>query len=216
MDRLMVLGKSRSGTTITQTILNSHPDIQIFNEQHIYTNVSNIDEVVKRERKLYNKKSLWFGDKQGMMSIDTFKLLLPLNIKHIFIYRDGRDVVSSGIRLGQRGGVNKAWKTPDQRANSKGWAHAFRLWDKIKEMLPPDNWCEIRFEDYLEYPGKNATIIAEFLDIDVDKMITCERSFIKPKKSHRGYHSEWCPDWKNTFHPDAIELLKTLEYVEEV
>ena len=214
MQRILVHGRSRSGTTITQQILNSHPKIQLVNEKHIYTRSSDVDELLKKEKKLYDGKSLFFGDKHGTPPLEQFKIQIPLNIKYIFIYRDGRDSVSSGIRR-KRGDGKIGWRSQNLKVNSKDWADYYYRWQEAKsDIIPPDSWCEIKFEDYVDRPGKNSTIIADFLDMDGKKLIKCEKNFIKEGRAHKGYYTEWVPNWEKEFHPDAIKVLRLLGYID--
>ena len=50
---LLVSGCPRSGTTLINIILNSHPEIAITNEINLFSIINNIDDVLfKREKKI--------------------------------------------------------------------------------------------------------------------------------------------------------------------
>ena len=214
MQRILVHGRSRSGTTITQRILNTHPRIQIFNESKIYARITNIKEMLKMEKKMYNGHSPFFGNKRDVISLEQFKINDQLNIKYICIYRDGRDSVSSGIRRSSGPKDLKPWRSIDPRVNSKDWADYYFRWQQAKDnIIPPGNFCEIKFEDYIHNAGKNATIIAKFLGIKEKKLINLEKKFIKKNNAHIGYYAKWVPNWEKDFHPDAIKVLELLGYI---
>ena len=215
MERIYLHGRSRSGTTITQRILNSHSDIQIFNEKNLYTNTYTIDEILDIEKNHYDGNAKYFGDKRGTPSIEQFNLLSELNIKYIYIYRDGRDSVASAFRINSFSKPGKAaWRSTDPRINSKDWADHYFIWEEAKANIIPDgNWCELRFEDYINAPLKNSTIMSKFLGVDLDEMIKLEKRFIKSRETHKGHFTQWVPDWEETFHQEAIEVLKKLEYL---
>lgn len=212
MNRVLIHGRSRSGTTITRKILSCHSDIQIFEEKRIYEH--NINQILDIEKRLYESKTNYFGDKTGTFRLDQFELLQPLNIKFIFIYRDGRDVVSSSFRAAKKVGSfneRKIWRSSNIYKNSYNWARLVERGLKAYEKYKPH--LKIRFEDYFEYPEKNATLISDFLKIDKDELIKCEHKMFKSKKSHIGDYNDWIPMWHKEFHPKAIKKLKELKYI---
>ena len=200
MKKFNINGRSRSGTTITHRILNSHPDIQCLNANNL-----------QFKDEYYDGKSKWFGFKSGTPLLEN----VNVSFKYIHIVRDGRDSVSSGIRRTKSLGYHKSpWRSPDPTINSEDWAEHYFRWERIKaEILPPGSWLDIRFEDYIDVPGKNAVIMANFLDVDERSMVKAENKLISLKESHKGYHVEWVPGWKKTFHPDAIKALELLGYI---
>ena len=215
MQRILIHGRSRSGTTITREILNRHPDIQIYNEELIYARTNDVNEIIKKEKKFYDNKSKFFGDKFGTPSIRQFKVNKSLNIKYIYIYRDGRDSVASGFRKNLGPNDKKIWRSKNLKLNSKDWADHYFRWEEAKRNIISDGyWCEIRFEDYIDNPSKNMHIISEFLGIDHKELVKFENQLINEDSSHKGYYSQLIPNWEKEFHPDAIEVLKILGYME--
>ena len=196
--KFILFGRSRSGTTITFKILNEHPDINITNQAHRYL-----------------KKGFTGGDKIETPSLATFERLVKnKDFKFIHIYRDGRDSVSSGMRMNKVFGPEyRLWKDMNPKINSKDWADAILRWQEAKIFILKERRVDIKFEDYLDNPGKNSDLIASFLEIGGDKLVDIEKRLIKPKESHRGYYKKWVSDWEKTFHPDAIKTLKLLGYV---
>lgn len=197
--RFLLFGRSRSGTTITYDILNEHPEIDISNQKDYYLS-----------------EGFTGGNKKSTPNLDEFEFLNARGFKFIHIYRDGRDSVSSGMRVWKekvfKGGY-RPWKDLNPKINSKDWADAINIWEKAKSFIDVSRYIDIKFEDYFDFPGRNSKKIANLLEIGSDKLINIERKLINIDEAHRGYYTEWVPDWKKTFHPDAIEALKFLGYI---
>lgn len=194
MNYLWVIGRSRSGTTITWKLLNKHPDITLSNQSRVF---------VKGNRPTGD--TIYIGDKTGIPE----KFLR--DIKYIHVYRDGRDSVASGMRMNYVFGKRwQPWKDMNPYKNSKDWADSINRWNKTKIDL---DYLDIKFEDYIDYPEKNSKLMAKFLEVDNKPLIKAESSLIDIKQTHRGCYKKWCPNWEETFHPDAIELLKELYYI---
>ena len=63
------------------------------------------------------------------------------------------------------------------------------------------------------FPGKNSNAVANLLGANKNELVNIEKKLIKLTESHRGYYKKWVPDWNKTFHPDALEALKLLNYI---
>lgn len=196
--KFILFGRSRSGTTITFKILNKHSGINITNQAHKCL-----------------KKDFIGGDKIETPSITTFELLVKdEDFKFIHICRDGRDSVSSGMRMNKVFGPEyRLWKDMDPKVNSKDWADAIFRWEEAKVFIPEERRIDIKFEDYLDNPCKNSELMTNLLKINKDELIKIEKSLIKTKESHRGYYKDWVSTWEKTFHPDAMRALKLLGYI---
>jgi len=262
--RFTLIGRSRSGTTISQKIINKHPDIWLTNELWIYEYAVNarpsfcdcstaekyfkaIENNIIPGREVmpgFNKKGfaetcnalcqldtlsnrvsiaekVLFNDYNFMLHGDKAELpFVPLEliknnipIKIIHIHRDGRDVVSSGLRHFKITNADIEWHRSTPFDNSVYWAKGIREWQRVRESLTPEMFLELRFEDYFEFPGRNAEKIANFLKVSKSLLIDAEKSFVDPSKSNVGYFKKWAPNWKSTFSEDAIEILKELHYI---
>lgn len=196
--KFILFGRSRSGTTITFKILNKHSDVNITNQAHKYF-----------------KDDFTGGDKVETPTLKMFKKLVEdKDFKFIHIYRDGRDSVSSGMRMNKVFGPEyRLWKDMDPKVNSKDWADAIFRWEEAKVFIPKERRIDIKFEDYLDNPCKNSDLIANLLKINKDELIKIEKSLIKIEKSHKGYYKDWVSTWEKTFHPDAMRALKLLGYI---
>lgn len=112
-------------------------------------------------------KATWWGDKnphyvhphnQGCLK--TILELFP-GARFIHIVRDGRDVVTSGLR-----GV---WKDFD--AVHAMWTSHVELGCSFGRALPPDRYLEFRYEELVEDDLAMARRIFDFLQIDLDPAV---------------------------------------------
>lgn len=197
--KFLLFGRSRSGTTITFKILQKHSEIKIVNQTRQFL-----------------KDDFEGGEKTGTPTMERLeRLARDDEFKFIHIYRDGRDSVSSGMRMNKVFGPKyRPWKDMNPRINSKDWADIIFRWQKAKQFIPEERRIDIKFEDYLKNPGKNSSLIAELLVIEKTQLINIERKLIKPSATHVGYYTECVPNWRNTFHPDALRALKFLGYTD--
>lgn len=212
MNRVLIHGRSRSGTTITRKILSKHSEIQIFEENRIYQ--KNVNEILNIEKKLYDGKTKFFGDKTGTFKLTHFEFLKSFKINYILIYRDGRDVVSSAFRAFEKNknlNKKKIWRSLDVYKNSYNWARIVNRGLKAYEKYKPH--LKLRFEDYFDYPGKNAKLVADFLNINKEEMIRNEHKMFNISGAHIGEYVKWIPDWATSFHPEALKKLEELNYI---
>jgi hypothetical protein len=162
--------------------------------------------VLGMENVLFNNRYAFFGDK-GIHS-EQAKLLHDngLNFKLIVIHRDPRDVVSSVRRHGHSFGYSS--KNPKIIASE--CLHHFNDMVMAGEKYA-DDFLVIRFEDYIEKPGYNATIIENFLGIS--GLVEVEKRIINPKVAHMGYYKKLLPQWRNEFSSDVMNFMKEFNYV---
>jgi hypothetical protein len=196
--KFILFGRSRSGTTITFKILQAHSEINITNQAHKYLD-----------------NDFFGGDKIETPPLNKLeRLSKDKDFKFIHIYRDGRDSVSSGMRMNKVFGKEyRPWKDMNPKINSKHWADAIFRWEEAKKFIPQERRIDIKFEDYLDFPGKNSEFIADLLVIGKDELVIIEKKLVKPDESHRGYYKKWVPDWEISFHSKALEALRLLNYI---
>jgi hypothetical protein len=70
-------------------------------------------------------------------------------------------------------------------------------WDEIKEILPRDNYYEIKFESVIKNPGRELKKLFQFLNIDYEKDILN----IDLSKGHVGR-------WKKDLNNEEIHFIK--------
>jgi hypothetical protein len=76
--------------------------------------------------------------------------------KYIYLYRDGRDVAKSAMRMGWAGNTYSA---------SDRWLEAETEWDKVRASLDRVDWTEIRYEDLIASTEPNLERICDFLGV---------------------------------------------------
>jgi len=76
--------------------------------------------------------------------------------KYIYLYRDGRDVADSIVRMGWAGNayVGADW-----------WLDAEREWEVLRGRLGKDDWIEVRFEDLVTGTAAQLARVCEFLGL---------------------------------------------------
>ena len=79
--------------------------------------------------------------------------------KFIHIFRDGRDVARSCVKMNWAGNV---WTGCDR------WLEAERLWSRVKLNLTGDRYIEIRYETLITQPIETLTAICQFIGTDYD------------------------------------------------
>jgi len=103
---------------------------------------------------------IW-GDKTPMNTLhlewieSVFK-----NAKYIHMIRDGRDVVSSYLKMGQ-------YKTVEEA--SERWKKSIRLARKFGKNKSKNEYIEIRYEKLVSNPSNEIKKICEFLNVDFHK-----------------------------------------------
>lgn len=77
--------------------------------------------------------------------------------KYIHIYRDGRDVANSAMRMGWAGNLFVA---------ADMWLAAENEWDALRALLPRDAWCDVRYEDLIASPETELRRVCGFLGVE--------------------------------------------------
>ena len=77
--------------------------------------------------------------------------------KFIYIYRDGRDVAHSVMRMGWAGNTYVA---------SDWWLRAEREWNRLRETLSDDYWIEVRYEDLIANARSALERICAFVGVE--------------------------------------------------
>ena len=168
------------------------------------------DDPTKRiqviEKRMFGDRYKVFGDKGILRQGAEVMYNHRIPYKLIIIHRDGRDIISSALRH-----RNNTWfGSGSIREKSGCWAKITTSQFDFAEEFDVEHLI-IRFEDYIDRPGKNMELIENFLGID--GLVSLEKTHIDYSKSNRGYYRNYIPNWQEKFHPDAIKLLSKLEYI---
>lgn len=192
-------------------------------EEKIHTYSSPIDYINILEEAIFQDKYRIIGDKfPTPFTEDRIQYLLNFNLefKLIWIYRDGRDVVSSCYRHGGQGRPPKVgdtrpmWSCVDPKEGSVRWVKVMRAWsvlyNKYKDHIP---MLELKYENLLKYPHMTAEELGQFIGIDPEPIYNNIKNRVSFDESHKGYYNEIIPHWEKQFVPEAIDLLKELKYI---
>jgi hypothetical protein len=133
--------------------------------------------------------------------------------KYIFIHRDGRDCVASGLRHFQQGMSRSSWAMGDVAKMSRLWAQSFDQIDKVTDRLSSDDYEVIRFDEYRTNPGGVSNRIGKLLDIKPPNIMRRIQSHFDSKRSHTGYFQAFIPDWEELFSEEAKDKLRMLGYI---
>ena len=100
-----------------------------------------------------------WGDKtpEYVHALPTLYKLFP-NARYIHVVRDGRDVALSGfdVPFGEK----------NVYCAAKGWCSAMSRVNQFARMLPPEQFLEVRYEDFVEHPTDVFAKLIRFLEID--------------------------------------------------
>ncbi len=208
--RVYILGRSRSGTTILRKLLSGVDGVCITNEKSIYTKPAR--EIRLTEALLFCDHHSVFGDKGGDMTIPDRLRSLGLPCKYIFIYRDARDSVASGIKK-SRGVVRDWWNTADPTKGSRDWAMIMRQWEDARSRIKESDYIEIRFEDFFDRPTENERKLATFLNINCQQIVNSVSNHMRLADAHIGRWRSDIPNWREVFVDDAQQIMKERGYV---
>ncbi len=122
---------------------------------------------------------IW-GDKTpyNTLKLDWIDLIFS-NAKYIHIIRDGRDVVSSYLKMGR-------YKTVEEAAHR--WKKSIELCEEFKKNKSENEYIEIRYEKLVTEPDHEIKCICNFLNIDFDismldiKKIVCKLGDVDVKQ----------------------------------
>lgn len=115
--------------------------------------------------------------------------------KYIYLYRDGRDVADSIMRMGLAGNVYVA---------SDWWLRDEAEWQRLRATLPADRWIELRYEDLVADPAGSLTRLCGFLGVAYSERMfdyTRHSSYKKPDP-------RLTYQWKRKMKPADLGLLE--------
>jgi len=152
------------------------------------------------------KGTKFFGDKGASIDVLLDMLNVGMVFKFIMIYRDGRDVAVSGVRHNRN--LKPPWSNSHVE-NIAAWQERIDGWLKVLNDNTISDHCILRFEDYIDNPGKNEEKVARLLGV---KNIDLESGF-SSKKSHSGYYKHMWKNWRKEIPKESLELLEKLNYL---
>lgn len=223
-DPIFIIGCSRSGTTVTFETLGQSSEVvslgyetpqlwhQLFGPAHNqwHSEAANADDAQPAHRDAYFKhyyQRLGKGlilDKTciNVLRVEYLYRLFP-NAKFVFIYRNGRDNISSlmdGWRNNNHFGLTQflgdspepvqiedgefqqwhfflppQWRNYNQASLAEvcafQWQEANRLALKAKQVIPPQQWIEFRYEDFIAEPEATMAQVCQQLGLPFETNI---------------------------------------------
>jgi len=179
---IFVIGSPRSGTTLVRLILDTHPRISCGEETHF---LRDLETIVGRNWELvatYGLPRAWWLEHIRSLYLDfqgevltrsgkarwaekdpTYTLHLAFieelfpGALYVHLLRDGHDVVAS---FRDRWGYTAA-----ARAARSEWARYVNAARALGARLPPERFCELRYEALVSDPEREAQRLFAFLGI---------------------------------------------------
>lgn len=190
---IFLVGALRSGSTMLRLMLNNHPDITFVGELEYVAPVISDEGDFPTLEDYYSYLQSHYGfllDKPAIDKKLSFPELchsfltqhqqvrktsfigatvhnhfsrLPFlwpKARYIKLIRDGRDVARSFIPMGWAGNV---WKGVEH------WIESEREWSYLKTKLPKSSWIEIKYEEIIENPEIQLSILCKFIGVPFRK-----------------------------------------------
>ncbi len=121
--------------------------------------------------------------------------LVWLDAKYIYLYRDGRDVANSVMKMGWAGNLYCA---------ADAWLEAETEWEELKRSLADERWLEVRFEQLTADPRHELQRVCRFLGVSYS-----ERMFdYVHRSSYQMPDSSMNYQWKAKLKDSDIQLLE--------
>jgi hypothetical protein len=115
--------------------------------------------------------------------------------KYIYLYRYGRDVANSIMRMGWAGNVYVA---------ADRWLEAEKEWDDLRDALENKDWIEVRYEDLVTSSRPQLDRICTFLGVEFS-----EKMFDYAKRStYRAPDPSLIYQWKTGMHKVDVQRLE--------
>ena len=200
-----LIGFPRSGTTLLDTILRSHPKIEVIEEKPMFLktlnliknndlnsfgNISEIEINNMREKYLneinknikeFNKLNIYI-DKLPLNITNVGEILRIFpNAKFILALRHPMDCVLSCYMQDFK--LNEAMVNfLDIKSSAILYKKTMELWEQYKSIFKI-NYVQIKYEDLIENFEKNIKIIIKFLDLNWDKSLLDYRKTAAKRES---------------------------------
>ncbi len=144
---------------------------------------------------------------QHLQNVNEIHLLYP-DARFIHLIRDGRDVVSSLIKM--------PWRPPGLINNARFWQRYIKLGEAATRALPADRFLTVRYEDLLMEPESTLKTICAFIGIGYEPGIVSSSS---TEPIFANWEAEWkhkasqaidtsrIGAWREELTPDAAAIL---------
>lgn len=115
--------------------------------------------------------------------------------KYIYLYRDGRDVANSIVRMGWAGNVYVA---------ADWWLEAEKEWDKLRHALGNNDWIEVRYEDLIASNTPQLERICAFLGVEYSEKMF---DYVK-NTTYRAPDASLIYQWKTGMRKEEVQQLE--------
>ena len=130
----------------------------------------------KKSKKIFCEKS-----PQHLKHINEISLLYP-DAKFIYMLRDGRDTVSSMLKM--------PWRSPSLIENIESWLRYIKLGEAAQRHFPSDRLLSLRYEDLLLEPEKSLRLVCDFIGVEYEDSLLSD-------SNSESIFANWEADWKH-------------------
>lgn len=191
-----IIGHPRSGTTLTQQVLEAHPSVLTLDEREALPHVeatlfggtplvADLVKVGSRERgrfqQLYLQEAQRYlaqpiGDQMlidkrpdSLLVVPTIARMMPA-ARLLVVIRDPRDVCVSCFRQAFKMGVVSA-QFHSIAATCRHYAWFMSHWLLLRDLLPKSMWMEVRYESLVSDCEGTARVVTDFLGLEWDDAV---------------------------------------------
>ena len=225
-DLCFIVSSVRSGSTFLRLMLNSHPHISnpgecdflfdlvekdgslpntpsyvkwLASNRIFLAKKLNIQATLSSKELIYSfVDQMRHGDSLLTMNIHRNFYRIPFifpNARFIHLQRDPRDVANSCIGMGWAGHVYYGVDI---------WQEAEESWMKLRSMLKPNQYLEIRYEDIVSSVESNLSVICKFLGLEYSDLMMSYLS----TSTYAAPDKNLCFQWKRKLSPRELQLLE--------
>lgn len=174
-----------------------------------------VDEIIlEHSKQKGNVFSVW-GDKSlpTIWFLDYVYRIYPRS-KYIFLIKDGRDVVSSFRKAGEKP-FNELSKIDNA---AKHWRDAIEKWRWLKGKASPDQLFEIKYEDLVTNPEVKIKEILNFLNMKYEDGILNFQDVVKERQLCNQVHgslskpinSDSIGAWKENLSEEQLSVISPI------
>lgn len=146
---------------------NDNVDLNSFNKDWLKALILFCKKVVFNNNRNLLLKNPFFTSR-----VESLLEIFP-NAKFIHIYREPLAVVKSTIRMwdivGKQNALNNKWSKPTINAVAKYYSEMMNDFSNVSKTIKQGNICEIKYEDLINNPVEQISIIYKVLGLDFTK-----------------------------------------------
>jgi len=153
-------------------------------------------------------KRIIIDSSKGAMTFKYYYLHSPQQVKIIFLYRDGRGVMNSLIKRGQR---------PDDAARS--WINSVRNMEMMGLMIPNSKIFKLKYEELCHDPEQTMKDVCDFIGVEYTPVITSLDKSMKhniggsptiKRQENKKINVVYDNSWENELTPAQLEIFRKI------